>query len=180
MNQPNKTFISVAVVALALLLITAGSALAQQQSVVVGTYITDGGDNGQLKRLRATVDGRLIVDAPSGSGGSSTTTDAGVTVTVPFCTATADFNTTVGTSVTNLSALSGRWMTRVCNSARNTGNPIVTCTSDGTVPTTALTSVGETLEPGDCATYTMGVNGGFGIRCISDTASTAVTSWDCR
>jgi hypothetical protein len=176
MNQLPKKFVAVAVVALALLLTVAGSALAQQQSVTLGTYVTDGGQNGALLRVRVDSEGKLLVSGSTGGGGTPTSTDAGVSVTVPSCSAVQDFNTTVGTSSVTLSALAGRWMTRVCNSARNTGNPIITCTSDGTTPTIALTSVGETLEPGDCAVYTSGT----AVRCISDTASTAVTSWDCR
>lgn len=133
-----------------------------------------------------------IVYPPSADGGYSTSvnivgtvpvtfsanTDAGVGVAVPYCSVTASKNTTVGTSSTAVpsSPLAGRWFIRICNSARNSGVPIVTCTSDGTTPTTALTSAGESLEVGDCANYT---SGGV-VNCISDTASTAVTSEECR
>jgi hypothetical protein len=118
----------------------------------------------------------INVTASVTSSGTATSTDAGVSVTVPVCSVTQDRNSTVGITALSLPVLAGRWLTRVCNSARNTGNPIITCTSDGTTPTTALTSIGETLEPGDCAIYTTGA----AVQCISDTASTAVTSWDCR
>jgi hypothetical protein len=145
----------------------------------VGIYGYDTGtqpDGGIVRKVQVDSQGRLVTTGGSSGGGTATSTDAGVSVTVPSCTVSQDFNTTVGTSSVTLSALAGRWMTRVCNSARNTGNPIITCTSDGTTPTIALTSVGETLEPGDCTVYTSGT----AVRCISDTASTAVTSWDCR
>lgn len=115
-----------------------------------------------------------------GSGGTSTVTDAGVSVTVPTCTTTQNGLTSVGTSSAYvpsiLSALPGRWMIRICNSPRNSGTPIITCTTDGQLPDAGLTGVGESLEVGDCATYTTSA----GVQCISDTASTAVSSWECR
>lgn len=133
-----------------------------------------------------------IVYPPSTDGGYSTSvtisgtvpvtfsanTDAGVGVAVPYCTTTASKNTTVNLVSTAVPAspLAGRWFIRVCNSARNSGTPIITCTSDGTTPTTAATSAGEALEVGDCAAYTTG----GAVTCISDTAATAVSTWECR
>ena len=114
----------------------------------------------------------------SGGSGTNTVTDAGVSVSVPYCSATASKNTTVGVASTAVPAspLAGRWFIRVCNSYRNSGTPIITCTSDGTTPTAASSSAGDTLGVGDCAQYTTG----SAINCISDTASTAVTSEECK
>lgn len=114
----------------------------------------------------------------SGGSGTNTVTDAGVSVSVPYCSATASKNTTVGVASTAVPAspLAGRWLIRVCNSYRNSGTPIITCTSDGTTPTAASSSAGDTLGVGDCAQYTTGSV----INCISDTASTAVTSEECK
>lgn len=155
-------------VALAVLL--ASHAFAQGQTLILGNDTTTT-DAGIVRRVAVDAQGRLLT-----SGGAST--DGGVTVIVPYCTVTASKNTTVGTSSTAVPAtpLAGRWLIRVCNSARNAGTPILTCTSDATVPTVASTSPGDTLEAGDCAQYTTG----SGILCISDTASTAVTSEECR
>lgn len=161
-----------------LVLASAGFALAQTP---VGIYGYDTGtnpDGGVIRKVQVDSQGRLVT---SGSAGVST--DAGVTVTVPHCTASQSRATSVGVTVTAVPAvaLAGRWMVRVCNSARNTGTPIVTCTSDGTTPTTASSSNGEALEVGDCATYTTSPSIlGVGVICISDTAATYVTSEECK
>jgi len=151
------------------------TALAQQQSLMLGSDTTTQPDGGIMRRVAVDAQGRLIT-------GTTTTTDAGVSVNVPYCTVTQDRNTSVGTTPTSLPVLAGRWMTRVCNSPRNSGTPIITCTTDGTWPDAGLNSVGESLEVGDCATYTFSYSSGsaFPVRCVSDTASTSVSSWDCR
>lgn len=147
----------------------AALAYGQQQSLILGNDpATDGGI---MRRVQVDSSGRLVIG--TGSGGA---TDAGVVVNVPFCSVTQDRNTAVGTAAVNLPVLSGRWMTRVCNSARNSGTPIITCSTDGTSPDAGLNGVGEALEVGDCATYTAG----SAITCISDTALTSVSSHDCR
>ena len=123
-----------------------------------------------------------LLTTGSSSGGGGTTTDAGVAVAVPSCTFTQTNITSVGTTAafvpSVLQALPGRWMVRVCNSPRNSGTPIITCATatTGVTPDAGLLGVGESLEVGDCATYTTS----DGVSCISDTASTAVSSWECR
>lgn len=115
-----------------------------------------------------------------GSSGSATATftDAGVSVTVPYCTASAFQTKTIGTSsITFGQLVPGRWLARICNSCRNTGVPMITCTDDGTTPTTAATFDGEVLGVCDCVTYT---NGSNAIKCISDTATTYVTQYECK
>jgi hypothetical protein len=132
------------------------------------TLLSDGG-SGQVVNVSVT--------ANVTSTGTATNTDAGVSVTVPYCTASLHTYKSVGTSAISIPRLAGRWYTRVCNSCKNTGSPMVTCTADGTTPTTALTSPGEALEVCDCVVYTDPTND---VLCISDTASTAVTAYDCR
>lgn len=147
----------------------AALAYGQQQSLILGNDpATDGGI---MRRVQVDSQGRLVT-----SGSSGTSTDAGVAVRVSYCSATQDRNTAVGTAATTLPVFAGRWLTRVCNSARNSGTPIITCSTDGTSPDAGLNGVGEALEVGDCATYTTG----SAITCISDTALTSVSSHDCR
>lgn len=129
----------------------------------------------------------VSVDATTGAllttgSGGGTTTDAGITVAVPTCTTTQTKITSVGTTAafvpSVLQALPGRWMVRVCNSPRNAGTPIITCATatSGVTPDAGLLGIGESLEVGDCATYTTS----DGVSCISDTAATAVSSWECQ
>lgn len=163
-----------------LVLVLAGLAIAQTP---VGIYGYDTGtfaDGGIVRKVQVDAQGRLVVASSSSSGG----TDAGVAVSVPYCTVTQSRTTSVGlTAVTIPSGgapvatpLAGRWMVRVCNSPRNSGTPIVTCTSDGTTPTATAASGGDALEVGDCATYTTGGT----VTCISDTAATYVPSEECK
>lgn len=156
-----------------LVLASAGFAVAQTPVGIYGYDTSTNPDGGVIRKVQVDSQGRLVT-----SGSSSVSTDAGVTVTVPYCTASQSRATSVGVASTAVPAtpLAGRWMVRVCNSARNTGVPIITCTSDGTTPTATSSSNGEALEVGDCATYTTTV----GILCISDTAATYVTSEECK
>lgn len=122
----------------------------------------------------------VIVDGGvSGGGGTATSTDAGVSVTVPYCSVSRSSIVSVGTSASTVpvdGGLAGRWMVRVCNSIRNTGIPTVTCATGGVTPDAGLLGDGESLQPGDCAVYTTG----GAVSCISDTAATAVSTWECR
>lgn len=153
-------------------LLLATFALAQQQSLILGADTTTQPDGGIMRRVQVDPQGRLVL-----AGGG---TDAGISVTVPYCTTTRSAEAVaVGTSPTAVPAdggLAGRWMIRLCNSPRNSGVPIVTCTSDGTNPDAGLGSRGESLEVGDCVTYTTGST----VTCISDSASTYVTPWECK
>lgn len=169
--RKNLTLLSLVVLGAVSIIGLVSTAHAQQP---VGIYGYDTGtfpDGGIVRKVKVDSQGRLVI-------GASASTDAGVTVTVPYCSTTASKVTSVGVASTTVpaTALAGRWFIRVCNSSRNTGAPIITCTSDGTTPTAALTSAGETLEVGDCATYTTGSD----IKCISDTAATYTTSEECK
>lgn len=128
----------------------------------------------------ASPDGGYFVPVViSGTVSVGPTTDAGLNITVPYCTATRSSSVSVGTSVVTVPAdggLAGRWMVRVCNSPRNSGVPIITCATGGATPDAGLLADGEALEVGDCASYTTG----GAVTCISDTAATAVSTWECR
>lgn len=115
---------------------------------------------------------------------SSDSSDGGVAVTVGTiqvrtqCVTVKMATTQVNTAVLSVPAdggLDSRWYVKTCNSAKNTGIPILTCTSDGQTPTTAASSSGDALEVGDCAVYYTGTP----IRCISDTTATQVTTEEC-
>lgn len=162
----------VVVVAAVALLVVALPATAQQSMLMNGADTTTLPDGGIIRRVQVDPQGRLVV-SPTAS------TDAGVTVTVPYCVTSRSSATSVGTSAVTVPAdggLAGRWMVRVCNSARNSGNPIVTCATGGATPDAGLLADGEALEVGDCAAYTTG----DAVTCISDTAATAVSTWECR
>lgn len=123
-------------------------------------------------------DGGYSIDVNATVNVSVTTSDGGMPISAPYCTQSRSSASSVGTSVVAMPAdggLAGRWMVRLCNSPRNSGTPIVTC-SVLTVPDAGTLSDGEALEVGDCATWTTGEQ----VYCISDTASTAVSSWECR
>jgi len=152
-------------------------ALAQTQSLMLGADTTTLPDGGILRRVQVDPQGRLVITG--GSGSSGTVTDAGVNVTVPYCTVSRSSAVSVGTSAVTVPAdggLAGRWLVRVCNSVRNSGQPTVTCATGGATPDAGLLSDGEALQPGDCAVYTTG----GAVSCISDTAATAVSTWECR
>lgn len=122
--------------------------------------------------------GSAAIDVNATVNVSVTTSDGGMPISAPYCTQSRSSASSVGTSVVAMPAdggLAGRWMVRLCNSPRNSGTPIVTC-SVLTVPDAGTLSDGEALEVGDCATWTTGEQ----VYCISDTASTAVSSWECR
>lgn len=101
-----------------------------------------------------------------------------VTSTASSCAATQSTNTSVGTTPTAVPAspLANRSWARICNKSRNSGTPIVTCTDDLTNPDAGINGKGEDLEVGDCAVY----NTNTQVTCISDTASTSVSSEECR
>lgn len=141
--------------------------LAQQEVRIIGTD-----SNSNMPAVLTDAQGRLIVS--TGSGGSAV-------ATVPFpCLAIANSHkvTSVGlVAVSVPSAVAGnRQFVRLCNSAENSGIPNVKCRNDGSDPVMGIANAGEVLSVGDCATY----GGDAGVRCISDTAATAVTTYECQ
>lgn len=151
----------------AALALVAVLAFAQQQAVILGTDTTTQPDGGILRRVQVDPQGRIVTSG--GGGGGSTVIFA--------CTSRSQSVTSVGVAASSLpTALATRWMVRVCNSAENTGTPIVKCRDDGTNPVMGIANAGEALEVGDCVTYYTAA----AIRCISDTAATAVTQAECQ
>lgn len=163
----------VVVVTAVALFVVALPATAQQSVLMNGADTTTLPDGGIIRKVQVDPQGRLVIT------GGGTVTDAGVNVTVPYCAVSRSSAVSVGTSAVTVPAdggLAGRWLVRVCNSPRNSGTPIVTCATGGATPDAGLLADGESLEVGDCAAYTTG----GAVTCISDTAATAVSTWECR
>lgn len=101
---------------------------------------------------------------------ASTATDAGSTQQV----------TAVGTSAGVCPGLQdpNRKYIVYCNSSENSGTPIVKIRIDGTAPVIGISNPGDVLLPGDCITYP--IQGSATPSCISNAASTAVTTFQCR
>lgn len=125
-----------------------------------------------LRNVVVDSQGRLIISAGSTDGG---TTSALPTYPAPCGTLTDSTVSLTAGVVNSYGDGSARWA-RVCNSLRNTGNPLVTCTVGSTVPTTDATSVGDVLAPGDC--LYMG-NMPTPMRCIGDTTGTVLNYTKC-
>lgn len=75
------------------------------------------------------------------------------------------------------SPLAGRAWVDVCVSVENTSTPVVKCRADGTAPVIGTGNAGDPLNKGDCIRYVPPA--GRIVRCISDTAATAVTVTEC-
>jgi len=147
-------------------------AFAQQQAIMVGSDTTTQPDGGFLRRVQVDPQGRILVASTSVDGGTTTYTTA-----IFACASRAQTVTSVGVAaVTLTTSLASRWAARICNSAENAGTPLVKCRDDNTNPVMGIANAGEVLEVGDCVTYYTTV----GIRCISDTAATAVTQAECQ
>lgn len=111
----------------------------------------------------------------AGSG----STASNVNVTPQQCGTVSHKSTTAGVAAaaTPSSALASRRFVTLCNSAQNTGSPLVKCRADGTDPVMAVTNPGDVLGVGDCITYPVAST--VTTKCIADTATTYVTSLEC-
>lgn len=167
----------------------AGRAHAQQQVLIIGA------ENGTstLRKVNVDAQGRLQVTTATtiSDGGVQGSTviavgpDGGQVLvgTVPrTCLGVlndAGFshrNIAVSTSaLTTVPFSSLRAYSQVCNNPKNSGSPALTCTDDGQTPTTAATSVGDVLYPGDCVQF----NSTSVVSCIADTASTYALVYVC-
>ena len=135
------------------LLLMAPFVWAQADSLINGVTSSN-----TVKRIQVGADGVLAVQTP--------------------CPTVVDAVTTVGTAVLPVPATiqTARKMVLICNSPENTGSPVVKCRADGVAPVMGLTTPGQGLAKGDCITYsTTSV-----VNCIADTASTAVSSTECK
>ncbi len=133
--------------------------------------------------------GTVIVVGPDGGvvqiNGSVVGSDGGaVDIQTPCNTVVESVTTTGLTSLpVPATAQSSRKMIVICNSPENTNSPILKCRADGVVPVIGVAAAGQALGKGDCITYsTSATNADAGsiINCISDTASTAATSSECK
>jgi hypothetical protein len=113
------------------------------------------------------IDGGLVATVPARC--SPTLLDAGSPWQV----------TSVGVAAVNVPATSAatRYYLEVCSSTENTGTPLVKCLGNGVSPVIGLTNRGDVLGVSDCHTYA--IAGTNQLSCISDTAATAVTSYEC-
>lgn len=153
--------------------LAAFAALAQQSVLITGSDTTTQPDGGIIRRVQVDAQGRLVLSTSASDGGSS------AVATRTTCNALKMATTQVNAAALTVpgdGGLTGRWYVRACNSARNAGTPIVTCTSDGQTPTATSTSSGDALEVSDCVTYYTATP----IKCISDTATTQVTTEECN
>lgn len=91
--------------------------------------------------------------------------------------------TTVNTSSVDIPAASNknRYYIVICVSKQTaTATALVKCRNDGTAPVMAVTNPGDVLGVGDCIVYatTRGVVTQQ-VKCISDTVTSYVTSYEC-
>lgn len=145
-------------------------ALAQTSTYILGVDTGTDGGFPPTRRVQVDSTGRLVL-GPSGL----------VSTTPVACTASSvNSSTSVGVASvsTPAAALAARLYTLVCNSPQNAGVPLVKCRADGTSPVMAIGNPGEVLEVGDCVVYTL--SAGTDIKCISDTAATYVTTFECK
>ncbi len=87
--------------------------------------------------------------------------------------------TSVGVAAGNTpsSQLATRRFITLCVSTEETTNITVKCRADGTNPVIGETNPGDVLKVGDCVRYDIPAS--VVPLCISDTATTAVTSFEC-
>lgn len=138
--------------------------------------------SGTLRRLNVDDAGRLNVVTSGGSsgGGGGFTADGGYIgqVAPKVCAiGSVEKVTSVGTSAVLIPAApnAARIYMQVCNSSENPGTPIVKCRVDGVAPVLGIANAGRVLSVDDCLISSSDA----GTYCISDTASTAVPSFEC-
>lgn len=98
-----------------------------------------------------------------------------------FCASPRETLTFVGTDAGAVpsSNLAGRRFIYMCNSRENSGSPVLKCRIDGTNPAMGVDGgAGEVLAKGDCVKLDVG--SGTNVKCIADTANTAVHSTECK
>lgn len=139
-----------------------------QSAVKITAVDPSTGANGTLRNVIVDSQGRLVVVTAGGSSDAGSTTSTTPVYNAP-CSVTADTTAAlVPNTVTafSVSFVSVQWV-RICNSLRNTGSPLMTCSVSGADPTTDVTSPGIVLAPGDCFVTPPTPQG---VRCISDVA----------
>lgn len=117
---------------------------------------------------------------PDGTRTAQNADSSGNTIVVnPLCSTTAQTVVSVGVAAVLVpaSALAGRKALRVCNSPENVGSPKVKCLLGGTAPVMGVANAGDVLGVGDCFPYA--VDSTVALKCIADTAGTAVVTFEC-
>lgn len=140
------------------LLLLAGIAIAQSTVQIRGK---DTASPAAPQDIRTDTSGRIITSPTTATASCTTKTD---TVTSVGVTAVA----------TPAADQASRTSILLCNSSENTGAPLVKCRGDGTNPAMGNTTPGIVLNKGDCVVYNVA-----SIKCISDTAATAVSGFEC-
>ena len=94
----------------------------------------------------------------------------------PPCTAVSEKVTTIGTTFARCptSQLSGRNVTVVCNSAENTGSPLLKVRVDGNAPVMGASTGGTVLAIGQCASFMLADNAV--PLCIASAPGTLATT----
>ena len=179
-------------------LLTAGSAWAKDRAESSTTaspaslYAPIPGTSGQSAPIAGTaLDGGFLPKVEMANPGART--DAGAVIVAPeggtfpmsqpVCSSAPQTIVIVGTTAVQVPAsqLAGRKALRVCVSLENAGSPKVKCLLDGTPGMTFTPDVGvaqgDVLGPGDCYVYPVDTT--HVVKCVSDTASTGVLTWEC-
>lgn len=106
-----------------------------------------------------------------------------IPTTATVCSQAPQAIVLVGTTAAQVptNQLAGRKTLRICVSIENAGSPKVKCLLDGTPGMTFTPDVGvaqgDVMAPGDCYVYPVDTT--HTVKCISDTASTGVLTWEC-
>lgn len=145
-----------------------------------------GASGDRLKTAEALIapDGGLVEKAGTAAGSTIVYPEGGTfPMSQPVCSSAPQTIVIMGTTAVQVptSQLSGRKALRVCVSLENAGSPKVKCLLDGTPGMTFTPDVGvaqgDVMAPGDCYVYP--VDTSHTVKCISDTASTGVLTWEC-
>ncbi len=124
-----------------------------------GSIVVKGPDGGAAV-IQGTVSGSICNAVLIDAGAPQQVTSVGVAATLVPAQPTAN-----------------RYYVTVCNSSENSGTPQVKCLYNNVSPVMGITNPGDVLGVGDC--WRFDIAGSNQLKCISDTASTAVTSDEC-
>lgn len=130
-------------------------------------------------------DGGALPMSLTASGHVNTVVNGTVTAAPPLCTSLVQKVTSVGVAdggvTVPASPAASRRELVVCVSAENAGFPKVKCQVDPLdgKPVMGLTELGDVLQVGAAVCVTYPIDSTHTVRCIADTASTAVTSLEC-
>lgn len=165
------------------------SILAGLTVILIGGAVAQGADAFLDKGFQAiglkTPDGGVAAATGTPSGSTYVAPEGGsMPVSQPVCASAPQTVVIVGTSAVSVPAspLAGRKVVRVCVSLENAGSPKVKCAVDahpimGFVVTDGGSPIGDVMGPGDCYAYPIDTS--HTLKCVSDTVSTGVLTWEC-